>query len=521
MIINKVHIEKFRGFKDVQFSLGDYVTLIAGQNGTQKSTLLGILSQTFTIPTKDHPFSDEKPLIGGTYRSSFSDKFKLSPERDLAGTHEWTLYFHNHDLHEDICEQGGFTVESIPRTARSIRFWQKGTRESGSGYIQLPVLYLSLKRLIPIAEAGKIQEKDIQLTTAEQRWFTKHYKKILINRDNLETIDYLEGPSKNTLGVSTEHYDWQSNSAGQDNLGKILLAILSFKRLKQKHPDQYEGGILAIDEIDATLYPGSQVQLLDLLASISKREKIQVIATTHSLQMLERLSELKEARGRNEQFNTVYLTKEDNTILIDEAPPFEEILHNLNVSIGNAPPEKVSKLSIYTEDKECIQFAKALLKGNKFNLSYEPLSLGCNNYLELGRKKVPNFTHPNSIIILDGDVRGKLPKGRGKLKNYLCLPGELNPESLLADFLDGLPDVHPLWKEKVARYSHQVCFRRHDIEDIKSDRDIAKEWYREQLASGAWGGNASNIYKHYLAAIPEQKEAFVNEFKKAYQTCLK
>ncbi|TOD07132.1 9-O-acetyl-N-acetylneuraminate esterase, partial [Vibrio parahaemolyticus] len=62
MIINKVHIEKFRGFENVDFSLGEHVTLIAGQNGTQKSTLLGILSQTFTIPRKDHPFSNEKPL---------------------------------------------------------------------------------------------------------------------------------------------------------------------------------------------------------------------------------------------------------------------------------------------------------------------------------------------------------------------------------------------------------------------------------------------------------------------------
>ncbi|MDD1795894.1 AAA family ATPase, partial [Enterovibrio sp. ZSDZ42] len=407
MIINKVHIEKFRGFTDVKFSLGDYVTLIAGQNGTQKSTLLGILSQTFTIPSKDHHFSYEKPLIGGSYRSSFSDKFKLSPERDLAGSHEWTLYFHDHELHEDIGEDGGFTVESIPRTANSIRFWQKGIRDAGSGYIQLPVLYLSLKRLIPIAEAGKVQEKDIQLTPEEQSWFTKYYKKILITRDNLQTIDYIEGLSKNTLGVSTEHYDWKSNSAGQDNLGKILLAILSFKRLKENYPNDYQGGILAIDEIDATLYPGSQVILLELLASISNTDKIQIIATTHSLQMLEKLSELKKSQGRFRQFNTVYLTKQDNKILVEETPDFKSILHNLNVTIGNFS-EEVKAISIYTEDAECIQFTKALLQGNKFKLKYESLTMGCNNYLELGRKKVPSFKHPNSIVVLDGDVRGKL-----------------------------------------------------------------------------------------------------------------
>ena len=49
MIIKKVHISKFRGFANVEFEMGDQITVIAGQNGTQKTTLLGILSQTFSL----------------------------------------------------------------------------------------------------------------------------------------------------------------------------------------------------------------------------------------------------------------------------------------------------------------------------------------------------------------------------------------------------------------------------------------------------------------------------------------
>ncbi len=55
MIIKSVHIEKFRGFEDVEFELGKKVTAIAGQNGTQKSTLLGIIAQPFSV--KDSPLS--------------------------------------------------------------------------------------------------------------------------------------------------------------------------------------------------------------------------------------------------------------------------------------------------------------------------------------------------------------------------------------------------------------------------------------------------------------------------------
>ncbi len=36
MIIQKVEIARFRGFQNVGFELGTQLTIIAGQNGTQK-----------------------------------------------------------------------------------------------------------------------------------------------------------------------------------------------------------------------------------------------------------------------------------------------------------------------------------------------------------------------------------------------------------------------------------------------------------------------------------------------------
>ncbi len=96
---------------------------------------------------------DEKPLCGGSYKSAFQEKFKLSESFDKAKEHEWTLYFNN--------EEEPFTIESMLRDKdkNDIRFWRKGNRKKGSGYIQLPVIYLSLKRLLPIGEDKKIGEK--------------------------------------------------------------------------------------------------------------------------------------------------------------------------------------------------------------------------------------------------------------------------------------------------------------------------------------------------------------------------
>lgn len=52
MKITHIHIERFRGFQNEDFEVGSLLTAIAGQNGTQKSTLLGIITQTFTLKTE-------------------------------------------------------------------------------------------------------------------------------------------------------------------------------------------------------------------------------------------------------------------------------------------------------------------------------------------------------------------------------------------------------------------------------------------------------------------------------------
>lgn len=333
MIIDKVDIERFRAFENASFTLGEWVTLIAGQNGTQKSTLLGMLSQPFTITDSSHPLYGEQPLSGDNFRSAFKDKFRLSPIFDKPKEHEWTLHLKN--------DARPFTLQSMPRSRESgkIRFWRKGDRSAGSGYIQLPVIYLSLKRLIPLGEEDDkktFTSEDIVLTQVEKEWFSFHYKKIMINHsENLSSIDFVKSPNKQTIGVSTESYDWNTNSAGQDNIGKILLAILSFKRLKEKYAEQYEGGLLAIDEIDATLYPGSQVKLLEFFITICKDYNIQVIATTHSLELLKKADEL--TRRKAKKFKIIYLKKQDSKILIDDNLEYDRILHNLNVSLGMAP----------------------------------------------------------------------------------------------------------------------------------------------------------------------------------------
>ena len=76
MIIKSVEIEKFRAFEDASFDLGKRITAISGRNATQKTTVLGMIGQPFTISSKEHPMYGCKTIDGYNFRSQFKDKLK-------------------------------------------------------------------------------------------------------------------------------------------------------------------------------------------------------------------------------------------------------------------------------------------------------------------------------------------------------------------------------------------------------------------------------------------------------------
>lgn len=166
-IIERIYIKKFRKFDDFNMNCGSKLTILAGQNGTQKTTLLGLLAHPFSMsnknPEKDTistepdnselTFYNYPTLLGHKFQSKFANKFKLDKDKESAGSHEYTLYFKD----TSIGDNGSFTLESIyrDRQERTLRIWKKGSRASGDGYLKYPVIYLSLKRVTPIGEEKK------------------------------------------------------------------------------------------------------------------------------------------------------------------------------------------------------------------------------------------------------------------------------------------------------------------------------------------------------------------------------
>lgn len=504
-MLKEIKIHKYRGFKNVSFKIGSQLTVIAGQNGTQKTTLLGMLTQMFTLG-KDNPMSGEKPLIGGNYRSDFVNKFKFSPKFDKAGEHEWTLSFEGMD---------DFTATSIWRKKEegTIRFWQKGTHAAGTGYIQYPVLYLSLRRLFPLGEDSKVEEShDIELTDNEKKEYKDFHDDVLFNVYEDAQPLYVKGSEKQTIGVNTQTYDWMTNSAGQDNLGKIVLALFSFKRLKEKYKKTYKGGILAIDELDSTLFPASQIKILKQLQSYASKYKIQIIFTTHSLTLINEACKLQDECEANEarkgQVNVVYLEREDDHIAIKEKVRYGTVENNLCMALEKATNTRVN---VFTEDNEAWLFMTNILPAKyKKIIKHVSAKLGCSEYINLIEAKMPNFYSPEGLVVLDGDAVNEDHYSRVANKLVL-LPGPKSPEQMVADWIQGLSDTHKFWKSINPSYTRQFCFQDHRYPQL-TNRDKAKMWFQSQCTTEVWGTTGHKMMKFWKKDNKDKVDAFVTDF---------
>ena len=90
-MIKSLYVERFRAMKKLTIPLGKKVTVIAGQNATCKSTLLGMIGQPFGLKS-------ERTIFNKPFSTKFSDIFKFSKTYDLPGEHEYQIEFYDSSL---------------------------------------------------------------------------------------------------------------------------------------------------------------------------------------------------------------------------------------------------------------------------------------------------------------------------------------------------------------------------------------------------------------------------------------
>ena len=155
---------------------------------------------------------------------------------------------------------------------------------------------MGLSRLYPVGEGTAAKATALEKSISDELLLL-HSNILNINyssNSNIDSINIKE-TGKGKSGVNTIDYPSTSNSSGQDNVGQILLTLLSFKKLKQENPEKDNGGILLIDELDATVHPAAQKKLFDYLYKTSLELDLQIVFTTHSLSLINHVIDTKNS----------------------------------------------------------------------------------------------------------------------------------------------------------------------------------------------------------------------------------
>lgn len=554
--IKKLKIKDFRLIKELSFQPSKYVNIISGKNGTGKSTILGMIAQGFSYNNKviefispecqelnKTKFSKLDPELdseliteynsilthfGKPFESSANEHFKLS-EKDVRETEHINVILDNEEW---------FKVETTNHTDRILpRFVTRRDNNESANYIH-PVIYLGLDRLTPLV---KTKNKSYSLDISEQDKKDIHilYESILLKQypNNLTATE--TDTKKQTAAYIDPERTIEMISSGEDIVGQLLLALYSFKKLKDNYPHDYKGGILLVDEVDATLYPAAQNILLDIFLEKARAWNIQIFVTTHSLTLLEHLETEKIKNPRINRDVKIFTTNESDIsdIKITELDFLYKFKNELLAQVNQELI--LDKVKVYFEDPEAYFVFKNLIKGFKDsdNLAVSKrikpissVSISSSQYQSLHKHKVPEFTN-NSIICLDGDQE----IDNSKYKNFITLPNhgsKANPEEFVFDILNN-PNSE-FWEQTNDNYNFPIFMNNSKyrvLQSIKNGtyeeqygnqngtykntkpRVVWKAWFNDEKSN--WKGQ-NNPIVYWKNKNPDSVNEFEKSFKKAY-----
>lgn len=529
-------IDTFRRFRDITIPFGDSVTLIAGQNGTSKSTLLGMLAQPFSFgvargatarkPDKSrytenyhglglHGFMD---LTGKPFMYDCDDVFRLSKEYDFGRKYQYETELSLPASAGTNLPNNCLVTKSRDRKDKDSKDRITGMRfvtgpgashKLGEGNFPHPVIYLGLNRLWPLAVTKNCTFSGEALSDEDRKWYVEEYNKILCLDENDNSAKFMDTTEKRKfITPESSNYDGESCSAGQDNLSQLLTAILSFRGLKKKLGDRYQGGMLLIDELDATLHAFAQNKLLEMLCEESNKLGLQIIATSHSLHLLKKAyqSPLKK------DIESLHIANSDGAIVRQEFSTYQEITDHLKVE-ATPPQKKPRKVSVVFEDDEgkCLfqQICGSKLKN--YIASTNTITFGAGYLKNLAdiSKKLPELQ--NVIFVPDGDMA---KTWTNPPKNLLALPGNKRPETLVYRHLFSMKDSDPFWRKVGTTYTRQFAVTsKGGTSRVKGDnKKWVKNWYNQQ--SQHWGRGNQKVFKLWVYAHKTECLEFCKKFIK-------
>lgn len=496
-MVRLIDIIQYRKLKNLSLSLSPNVNAISGTNGTCKTSLLHIISNSFqAVTSKCNWVNDPKclaainavndsinPKVEGLTRG---DKTYNDPAHGVRGA-LFTIHYFDREALEFRRHNSSITTRYAVKPK-----YPPGTEQK---LPYCPVIYLGLSRLVPFGEFRNddavvdIKKKlPLEYQTEISRLY-KGFTNYTITYGSAQQMGDIK--TRTEFDCAAEGIDSNTISAGEDNLFIILTALVSLKYYYENisHTKTVES-ILLIDEADATLHPAYQIKLLNLFRDFSNQYKIQIIFTTHSLSLIESMLDKRD--------NVIYLLNNVNNVAVMPEPDIFKIkMHLQMLTEDDIYSDRV--IPIFSEDDEARALIEMLVEyfmeihPNDFRgvsrfFHYVHTNISAENLTGIFTDSKLLKIAMRSICILDGDHNSDLSNC------IVALPssGKESPEKMLLSYAKKLYDADsPFWTNRVIigkgfgkpYYLERVAglvetFER-DLADIKARGSSTKGMVRE------------------------------------------
>lgn len=304
-------------------------------------------------------------------------------------------------------------------------------------------------------------------------------------------------------------------------MGQILLALLSFKKLKEEKGNQWNGGILLIDEIDATLHPAAQNKLIKLFLQEARENGIQIVVTTHSLSFLRNICDRTTYNSHDESVNNnielYYLTNANRHLEIKRNTPFTEIESDLMV---NSIVQSSNKIKLYSEDAEARWFLSKIVSDYLPYVDVLDITIGCTELINLYKADLQYFG--NALLVFDGDVTeaqlNKVPEQtRRNLGNVLMLPGGKRPEQVIYDYLLSLGPDHDFWTGSARSLGFTWdYFNEHGPLSDDYRQETEREKYKKWFVAHQQYFDTARLMDYWMRDQPDLMADFRDRFKASH-----
>lgn len=596
LLVDELKLDKFRSFKGVTIPVGRKITVISGVNGVGKSNILSLIASGSG--------TNRKSPMDSNYQPEFTEFFNIDSTEPYQ---DYKLYL------KYVKENGAFAIARrlsfkddtptnrgiriIPRTTniyepelKNSEVAQRDKSEfdvGGSARVKIPTIYSSLSRLYPLGEKvdsvkiNKVRKRNLLIQKKANEKFRDWYNFVIpgsIQQNADVSVINKSACSRASLHMDIINTPTLSQSIGQDNIGNIISALTELYILSLEN--NYQGGLLCIDEIEVSLHPDTQVRMLTLLNELSDELNIQIIMSTHSLTILKECLELEKKDNAN--YKVIYLKNPYAPIIADQksypllkADMFAKLSFNKPL-VRMYFEDEIGKILFFeliksfasivrvVEDQASENNLRNINSTNKTKLDekiieLKPLlndishikpivtHLGCENLLKIAEA---DDYFKRVIIMLDGDARIKECKNKPMVKDYInkdCNPKDngicernhtpniifapsfFAPESYLYRIImkvcENQFEHYSFWKgldlcEATALYTPDKIKNLFDkFKDDFSNDDIKKVFGDSDTSSDAWHFVLdSHLIEYFYSDYDKIYELldFMSKLKKAY-----